>query len=490
MTKKRKLSDDDIFLMMQNDMFSMAKENLLAFASSCNKKYVINWHHKIICDRLTKLASEKQKRVMIFLPPQTGKSEIVSRIFPIWMLGLNPKLRIIIASYASDLAISFNRDAQKLIEGENYGNIFPETYINGHRNVTGGSWKRTSNFFETVGHGGYLFSVGVGGATTGKSADIFIIDDPFKDMQQAYSPVGRKRVIDWYNSVAQTRLSLNGHIIIMHTRWHENDLAGYLLEQAAADSKATQWEVISIPAIGSENNPYRHPKDHRKEGQPLWPAFKGDEAMLEVTRKSVGEKVWSALYQQRPSIEGGNIIKESWFRFYTQLPIKIETIPSHKIIQSWDLTFKETGSSFVVGVVLFKHDADFYLLDFYRSKADVVTTVEAIRTMSKKYPNASILIEDKANGPAVLSLLKKELSRLIPVRPTAGKDERLHVVAPFFEAGNVYLPANAPWTRLVMAEIQQFPNSEHDDIVDAVSQGLQHFSKLTGMRHLEAMTRI
>lgn len=490
MTKKNKLSDNEILEVLKNDLYFMARENLLAFAASCNKNYIINWHHKIICERLTRLKSEKQKRVMIFLPPQTGKSEIVSRTFPTWMLGLNPNLRIIIASYASDLAISFNRDAQKIIESENYAKIFPETYINGIRNVTGGSWKRTSNFFETVGHGGYLFSVGVGGATTGKSADIFIIDDPFKDMQQAYSTVGRKRVIDWYNSVAQTRLSLNGHIIVMHTRWHENDLAGYLLEQAKADNKATQWEVISIPAVGSLTNPYKHPKDNRQEGEPLWPAFKGDKEYLEVTKKSVGEKVWSALYQQRPSIEGGNIIKESWFRFYNHLPFSLQNASPHKIIQSWDLTFKDTGSSYVVGVVFVKHEADFYIVDFYRAKADVVMTLEAIRGMSKKYPNASILIEDKANGPAVLSLLKKELSRMIPVRPNAGKDERLHVVAPLFEAGNVYLPTNAPWTRLVITELQQFPNSENDDIVDAISQGLQHFSKLSGSRHLEAMGRL
>jgi predicted phage terminase large subunit-like protein len=427
---------------------------------------------------------------MIFVQPQVGKSEIVSRMFPAWMLGIDPSLRIILASYSADLATGFNRDCQKIIDSEDYSKIFPDTFMNGRRNVTGRSWKRTSDYFETVGHGGYLYSVGTGGSTTGKSADIFIVDDPIKDMKQAYSSTYRAAIIDWYNSVALTRMSLNGHIIIMHTRWHEKDLAGQLIEKMKEDPLSTQWEIISLPTLAHSANEYKHPEDPRNDGEPLWPSWKGDVNMLRQLRTDVGEKTWSSLYQQSPTVEGGNIIKTGWLKYWQKLPFDPTGVQPNKIIQSWDLTFKSTGSSYVVGVVIVKHDADFYIIDFYRAKADIVTTIEAIKGMTKKYPFSSILIEDKANGPAVLSILKKELSRMIPVRPTAGKDERLHVIAPLFEAGNVLLPMHSPWTREVTHELEAFPNSANDDIVDAISQGLQHWNTLSGTRRLEAMSRL
>jgi len=490
MGSKRQKLEMEIYEALFDDLKGLAKDNLLAFATYINKHYSINWHHRVICERLSRLPYEKQKRIMIFMPPQTGKSEIVSRTLPAWMLGRNPDLRIILASYSADLAMGFCRDVQRILCSDTYDDIFPGTSIS-HKNVVkSGGYKRTANHFEIIDARGSMFSVGVGGSTTGKSADIFIIDDPFKDLQQAYSQTTRARVIDWYNSVAQTRLTLNGHIIIMHTRWHEADLAGYLLSEAQRDAKATQWEVISIPAIGVEHNPFKHPSDKRREGDPLWPEFKGDIDYLETVRKSVGEKVWSALYQQSPTIEGGNIIKEAWLKYYSSLPFDISSKRANDLIQSWDLTFKETGSSYVVGIVIAKHGADFYIIDCYRKKADIVQTMEAIKAMTTKYPDTSILIEDKANGPAVISMLKSQISRVIPVRPESGKDERLHVVAPLFEAGNVHFPSFAPWIKEVIHELQSFPNGANDDIVDAISQGLQHWNKLTGLRRLQAMGQL
>lgn len=484
------IDEIELLRQMQNHVKAKARKSLLHFMLATNKNYQVNWHHKLLCDRLSKLKDQKRQRIMIFQPPQTGKSEIVSRNLPAWLLGTNPDLRIILASYSADLATGFNRDNQKIMMSEEYQDIFPGTALNTKRVVTGNNPKRTANFFEIVGRGGYVFSVGVGGSTTGKSADVFVIDDPIKDWKQAYSATQRKAVIDWYNSVAQTRMSLDGHIIVMNTRWHEADIAGYLLDQAEKDPEATQWEVISLPMLGDVDSKYRHPKDEREQGEPLWPEFKGGrETMLEI-RKSVGEMVWAALFQQTPRIEGGNIIKAQWIQYYNALPFDLKKIPGHRITQSWDLTFKETGTSYVVGVVIANVGADFYVIDFWRRKADIVTTLDAIKKMQSKYPLSSILIEDKANGPAVISILKKSVSRIIPVRPTAGKDERLHTVAPLFEAGNVYLPQNAPYTSEIINELQTFPNSTNDDIVDALSQGLNHYSKLSGTRHLEAMTRM
>ena len=449
--------------------------------SYMNPSFTFGVHHKILCERLSKLPFQKAQRIMILVPPQFGKSEIISRHLPVWLLGHNPGEKIILASYSSTLADTFNRAAQKIIMDQKYKKIFPA-----RMNQRYSRRKQTQNFFETD-YNGFLYSVGVLGSTTGRSATCLICDDPIRDMLDASSPTMRQRRREWFQAVAQTRLTKDGHIIVMHTRWHESDLAGELLKEAESNPEATQWEVISLPALGRPEAKYRHPDDHREYDEPLWPEVKGDLNKMLQIKMDVGERVWSALYQQEPKIEGGNIIKESWFRFYGELPTAINSTPAHKIIQSWDLTFKETGSSYVVGVVILKHNADFYIVDFFRAKADVVVTLDAIRSMSRKYPNASILIEDKANGPAVISLLKKELSRMIPIKPKAGKDERLHVVAPLFEAGNVYLPTNAPWTRLVTSELQQFPNSENDDIVDAISQGLQFWGKLSGLNRLEAM---
>lgn len=480
----------DLLRQMENHVKAKARRSLLHFILAINKNYQVNWHHKLLCDRLSKLKDQKRQRIMIFQPPQTGKSEIVSRNLPAWLLGTNPDLRIILASYSADLATGFNRENQKIMIDDIYADIFPGTYLNTKRVVTGNNPKRTANYFEVVDNRGYMFSVGVGGSTTGKSADVFIIDDPIKDWKQAYSSTQRKAVIDWYNSVAQTRMSLDGHVIVMNTRWHEADIAGYLLEQAERDPEATQWEVISLPMAGDPDSKYKHIKDTRAHGDPLWPEFKGDRATMLEIRKSVGERVWAALYQQTPRIEGGNIIKGQWLRYYAQLPFDINKIPPHKIVQSWDLTFKETGTSYVVGIVLAQHGSDYFVIDFFRRKADVIETMAGIESMQARYPRSSILIEDKANGPAVISMLKKKISRIIPVKPTAGKDERLHSVAPLFEAGNVWLPQNAPYTSEIINELQTFPNSTNDDIVDALSQGLNHYSKLSGTRHLEAMVRM
>lgn len=485
------LIDEEIAILGQfrDHMRARAKTDLLSFISCINQKFQINWHHRIIADRLSKLRYQKSQRLMIFVQPQTGKSEIVSRALPAWLLGINPDLRVIVASYASDLAVSFNRDTQKIIDGAEYESIFPNTMLNGRRNVTGKSYKRTSDFFEIVDHKGYLFSVGVGGATTGKAADVFIVDDPIKDWKQAYSPTYRESIMDWYNSVALTRMSLNGHVVIMHTRWHEADLAGQLLQKMKDEPDATRWEVISLPATGLPAAEYRHPKDLREFGEPLWPSFKGDAAALAKLKIDVGEKVWSSLYQQSPTIEGGNIIKAEWIHYYTELPFQKVNLRHHNTIQSWDLSFKETGTSYVVCLVIVFWEGFFYVIDCYRKKAGFVETLEAVQAMRKKYPHSCVLIEDKANGAAIMDSLKTKIPGIIAVEPDASKDERLQVVAPFFERGEVLFPFNAPWTKDLVHELQAFPNAPNDDTVDAISQGLRHFNEQQGIRHLKATSK-
>ena len=473
----------------RREMASQAKDSLLAFIEVMHPHYRVNWHHRAICERLTKLKDETGKKIMIFVGPQRGKSEIVSRYFPAWWLGHYPSSKNILSSYSGDLANSFNRDCQGIMAEIRYKEIFPETIIGI------GGLKATQNEVATSKRG-YLFSVGVGGSTTGRSAGeintgnispspgLFICDDPIKDLSEAFSTTYRKRKMDWWRAVVSTRIHNTSHTILMHTRWHTQDVAGQLLKDGAIEDG---WEVLSFPELGPDKD-YENEYDPRTEkNEPLWPEEKGDYEQLMKKKREVGSYTWAALFQQKPKIDGGNIIREEWVKLYHSLPFDPQKLKSTEIIQSWDLQFKKTGTSYTVGITIAKKNADFYLIDFYRKKADVIDSGKEITEMSKRWPNClTILIEDKANGPAILSLLGKKVTGLIPVRPTASKDERLHSVSPIFESGNFHIPANHPETKAILDELTSFPVCANDDIVDAISQGLIHFSSLKGLRYLRA----
>ena len=274
----------------------------------------------------------------------------------------------------------------------------------------------------------------------------------------------------------------------MHTRWATDDIAGTLIEEGALEKG---WEILSFPELGPDPN-FPNQYDIRTEpDEPLWPEEKGDYDELMKLKEDVGSYVWSALYQQSPTVIGGNIIKEEWINKFTRLPFDPKELKSTQLIQSWDLTFKQTtDGSYVVGVTLAKYNADFYLLDIFRKRCDIVETKKAIKQMKDSWPNCTgVLIEEKANGSAILTLLKKEVSGMIPVKPDASKDERLMAVQPIFEAGNFYVDATNIHTKDVIAELTTFPASPNDDIVDAISQGLMRFGKLKGLARLKASVR-
>jgi len=450
--------------------------------------YEFGWHHEYLISRLNKLVHQKNQRIMVSMPPRHGKSELVSRRFPCFYLGAHPNNKIITCSYSSGLASMFNRDVQRIMESELYTDIFPDTLMAGIKAVkdipNAKKFKRTSNMFEIVNKYGYLLSAGVGGSITGLGADLLLIDDPVKNEEEAMSETYRENTINWYNSTAYTRLEGGANVVIVQTRWHRGDLSGKLLAEMATGGD--QWEIINFPALLT-GDPCDG--DIRERGQALW-SGKYPVDRLELIKKQVGSRVWSSLYQQSPTIEGGNIIKESWLRYYVALPFDPKKWRESYLVTSWDCSFKETGKSYVVGVVIAKYKADYYLLDIYRRKADVVDTKKAIKQLAETWPNCkTILVEAKANGPAILSLLKGEVTGMVAVEPEVSKDERLHSISPIFEAGNFHIPANHPLTATIVDELISFPNSDNDDIVDAISQGLNRFSEMRGLRHLKAMTR-
>jgi predicted phage terminase large subunit-like protein len=267
--------------------------------------------------------------------------------------------------------------------------------------------------------------------------------------------------------------------VLVMTRWHSQDLAG-LLTAEMTEGTGEQWEVISLPAEAEENDALG-----REVGAWLWPdRFSPEE--YAATKSAVGSRAWAALYQQRPSPEEGGLIKRQWFQYYTVVPAHFDTI-----LQSWDCTFKDLKSSdYVVGQVWGQVGADKYLLDQVRDKMDLPKTLMAVRRMSVKWPQARLkLIEDKANGPAVIQMLKKEISGLVAVNPEGGKVARVNAICPDIESGNVWLPHKsiAHWIELFVEECAVFPNGANDDQVDAMSQGLNRMIGRRGLRAVRSL---
>lgn len=425
------------------------------------------YEHLLYLNRkLVDIAAGRIKRLIVSMPPRHGKSELVSRYFPAWYLGTFPDKRIILVSYEADFAATWGRKARDLLE-EHGPSLF------GIR-VSGKS--SAANRWDIEGHEGGMVTAGVNGPITGKGADIGIIDDPVKNDQEAMSVTYQERTYEWYKSTFRTRIQRDGAIILIMTRWHENDLAGKLL--AAQEEEGEKWEVVSLPAIAEDNDPLG-----REFGQPLCPDLFSKDA-LESIKKAVGSYWWAALYQQRPSPAEGGIFKRNWWQYYRRVPDRFD-----EIIQSWDMTFKDTKTAdFVVGQVWGRKGADKYLLDQVRDRMDFPATIQAVRTLSAKWPQARVkLVEDKANGPAVIATLKKEISGLIPVEPQGSKESRAWAVSAEVEAGNVYLPdpSIAPWVHDFIEECAAFPNGANDDQVDAMSQALMRLNKQPGIQVLK-----
>jgi predicted phage terminase large subunit-like protein len=394
---------------------------------------------------------------MVFMPPRHGKSEFISRYSTAWILGKFPDTRIILASYEADFAATWGRKARDLLE-EHGPSLF------GIR-VSGKS--SAANRWDIEGHEGGMVTAGVNGPITGKGADIGIIDDPVKNDQEAMSVTYQERTYEWYKSTFRTRLQRDGAIILIMTRWNENDLAGKLL--AAQEEDGEKWEVVNLPAIAEEGDLLG-----RDPGQPLCPDLFTIEALRSI-EKAVGSFWWASLYQQRPSPAEGGILKRNWWQYYRQTPDRFD-----EVIQSWDMAFKDTKTAdFVVGQVWGRKGADKYLLDQVRDRMDFPATVQAVRSLSAKWPQArNKLVEDKANGPAVIATLKNEIPGLIAVNPEGGKVVRAQAASPDIEAGNVYLPdpSVAPWVHDFIEECAAFPNGANDDQVDAMTQALIRFA--------------
>jgi hypothetical protein len=295
-------------------------DNLLDFTLATFPGYQVNWHHELICRKLDAWERGDIKRLMLFLPPRHGKTQLASRQLPAYIFGKNPDASIITASYSGDLSSQNNRDVQRIIDSRAYQGLFPKTCLYGKnvRTEAYGTYLRNSDLFEIVGYKGIYQSAGIGGGITGRGFEYGIIDDPIKNRAEAESESYREMIFSWYTSTFYTRQdSEDARILLILTRWHEDDLAGRLLEhQLNGGDYADQWEVVSLPAI-AENDPTQN--DPRQSGEALWPGKFSLEALQRI-KENIGVYDWEALYQQRPQPPGGGKIKRDWFQVIDRAP--------------------------------------------------------------------------------------------------------------------------------------------------------------------------
>ena len=407
-------------------------------------------HTQYLADRLQAIADGEQKYIIVEMPPRHSKSMTITETFPSYFIGRNPNKRVIATAYSEGLARKFGRlNRNKLVE---FGNdIFNIQMANDNSTAT--NWSVGDN-------AGGMVATGIGGSITGEGADLMIIDDPIKNNAEAQSETIRNKIWDEWETTLSTRLHKGASVIVVMTRWHEDDIVGRLLERSPYD-----WERIRMPAIAEDDDDLLG----REVGEPLSIELGFDERWAELKKQEVGSKTWNALYQQRPSASEGNIFKREWWQYYEQVPRKFD-----RMIISWDLTFKGNDSNdYVVGQVWIKKGADKYLVEQVRGQMDFPDTLQAVKTLARKYPKArEILIEDKANGPAVISSIQREVSGVIPIKPKESKVARAQSVTPQIESGNVFLPKYAAFVDDLIEECASFPNSANDDQVDALSQAL------------------
>ncbi len=400
--------------------------------------------------------SETGGLLIVEAPPRHGKSELVARWLPVWYLAEHPRRHVVIASYAAELAETHGRAARDRMaeHGAALGVALSETSSAAHR------WHTR--------HGGSCLSVGVGGALTGHGGHLIILDDTLRDAEAADSEVQRRAVIEWWQSVVWTRREPGSLVVVIHTRWHEEDLIGWILSHPELSKTARR---LRLPALAEDSDPLG-----RAPGDPLWPD-RFSATMLDEARKGMSERWWQALFQQRPTSAEGAEIKRTWWRWYDELPVRPELLDMRAL--SVDATFRDSdGSDFVVIQAWGVYGTRRYLLGQERARMGFVDTIRAIAAMHERHRPSVCLIEAKANGDAIVETLQRAgISGVVPITPKASKLARARAATPQIEAGDVWLP-RARWAEELVEEAAAFPLGKHDDQVDALSQLLNYLGDM------------
>jgi len=460
--------------------------NFLSFVYYVNYEYKANWHHRVIINELQKFLTDSQKKnIAIFIPPQHGKSEITSRLFPAFVLGLNPNTKIAVSSYSSDLADSFNRDVQKYIESDEYQEIFPETYLNSKNASTNQSWLKNSEIFEVVNKKGFLKSVGVGGGLTGRAVDIAIIDDPVKDDKEAQSATYRESVWQWYIKVLMTRLHNQSKQVLIMTRWHEDDLAGRLLN-SEINPHYKDWHVIKIQAIKDEET---HKDDKRHVGEPLWEQ-RHDLEKLNILR-ALSFDAFESLYQQNPFNRSGNKINKDRFIMVDQIQVSTDKV------DVWiDGAYTEKAKNDPTGIIAAMFNSKLnvcYILDFHCERMELPELLDFLPNYFEKIGvnlGSKIFIEPKASGKSIKQMLvrmtKFPVIEIQSYLVQEGKESRFQAAAPYIESGQMKFKRGS-WNESLINQMVGFPKVKHDEAVDLLGYIAAHYFKTTKSPFMSAV---
>ena len=438
-------------------------EDFLKFVKSVWPDFIEGNHHKKIADQFNRLAKGDINRLIINMPPRHTKSEFASFLLPAWMIGRQPKLKIIQTTHTAELAIRFGRKAKTLIDSEEYRKIF-QTRLR-EDSQAAGRWETDQ--------GGEYFAAGVGGAITGRGADLLIIDDPHSE-QDALNPEALERAYEWYTSGPRQRLQPGGKIVVVMTRWSIKDLTSSLIKAQATD-KSDQWELIEFPAILPDN-------------QPVWPEY-WKLSELESVKASLSVQKWNAQWMQNPTAEEGSIIKREWWRKWTR-----DYIPDCvHIIQSYDTAFmkKETADFSAIttwGVFYENEDSgpQLILLDAIKERLEFPELKRRALEQYHYWRPDTVIIESKASGLPLTYELRKSGIPVVNFTPSRGNDKhsRVNAVAPLFESGQIWAPEHR-FAEEVIEECAAFPYGDNDDLVDSMTQALMRFRQGGFIEHPE-----
>ena len=430
------------------------QKDFMSFVKYVWPQFIEGAHHKIYAEKLQAVADGKIKRLIINMPPRHTKSEFASYLFPTWLMGRDPTKKIIQATHTAELAVGFGRKVKNLIDSEDFRDIFPNVKLAVDAKASG-RWSTND--------GGEYYAVGVGGALAGRGADLAIIDDPVSE-QDALSSTALDGIYEWYTSGPRQRLQPGGSIIIVMTRWSIRDLTAKVLSKQS-EKGADKWDIVEFPAI-------------MPSGKSLWPEYWELEE-LEGVKASIPVGKWNAQYMQNPTAEEGAIIKREWWQIWK----KEDPPPCEYIIQSYDTAFSKSDRADYSAVTTWgifvepdTNEEHIMLLDAVKGRWEFPQLKEEANELYKMYDPDMVLIEQKGSGMPLTQELRRMGIPVTPFTPSRGADKftRMHSCAPVFESGMVWCP-ETNFADEVMEECASFPNGEHDDLADSMTQAILRF---------------